>query len=126
MAIEFYKDLPLDFTPHPVSGDVRPIVNETAIKRSLTNLILTKRGSKPFYPEYGSLVQDYLFKNADAFTKYDLEQSLYQTISRHESRVNVTQIDVQFENDGIKIKIDFVIKNVGTLTSLTTKVRRVA
>ena len=40
--IAFFKDLSLDFTPHPVTGDVRPIINETAIKRSLMNLIKTK------------------------------------------------------------------------------------
>ena len=55
--IIFYKDLPLDFTPHPVTGDVRPITNEVAIRRSLTNLINTTKGSRPFFPEYGSSVK---------------------------------------------------------------------
>ena len=38
-TITFFKDLPLDFIPHPVSGDVRPITNEAAIRRSLLNLL---------------------------------------------------------------------------------------
>ena len=51
-TLNFYKDLSLDFTPHPVSGDVRPIVDDLAIKRSIINLISTPRVKKPFYPEY--------------------------------------------------------------------------
>ena len=46
--IVFYKDLGLDFTPHPVTGDVRPITNETAIRRSLMNLIKTRKGTNPY------------------------------------------------------------------------------
>jgi phage baseplate assembly protein W len=124
MAIEFFKDLPLDFTPHPVSGDVRPIVNEIAVKRAIKNLVFTKKGSKPFFPTYGSDVQDFIFRNADSFTKYDLEQSLYETIKSNEPRVNVTLIDVQFEDNGLKILIEYVIRNIGQVSSLTLSVKR--
>lgn len=126
MAIAFYKDLPLDFTPHPVSGDIRPITNEVAIKRALKNLILTSKGSKPFYPQYGSEVSKYLFSNADAFNRYDLEQSLYKTITDFEPRIRVILIDVQFENNGMSIKVDYEIKSTRTPGSLTTTIRRTA
>ena len=71
-TINFYKDLPLDFTPHPVTGDVRPITNEVAVRRSLSNLINTTKGSRPFMPDYGSSVKNYLFSRNGAFTLYEL------------------------------------------------------
>ena len=126
MAVTFYKDLSLDFTPHPVSGDVRPITDDVAVKRALLNLINTRRGSRPFNPEYGSDIGNYLFRNADIFAQHELEQSLYQTITRSESRVDVLRIDAQFEDSGIKIQIDFQIKNTNRQLTLATLVKRTA
>jgi phage baseplate assembly protein W len=126
MAVTFYKDLSLDFTPHPVSGDVRPITDDVAVKRALLNLINTKKGSVPFRPDYGSNVVDYLFKNADVFTQKELERSLYDTITKHEPRVTVLVIDAQFENYGVKIQVDFRIRNRSGIQTLTTTVRRTA
>lgn len=60
----FYKDLPLDFTPHPVTGDIRPVTDELAIKRSISNLVKTPKGSRPFRPDYGSDVQQYASNKA--------------------------------------------------------------
>jgi phage baseplate assembly protein W len=126
MTVTFFKDLSLDFTPHPVSGDVRPITDDTAVKRALLNLINTRRGSRPFNPEYGSDIGNYLFRNADIFAQHELEQSLYQTITRFESRVDVLRIDAQFEDSGIKIQIDFQIKNTNRQLTLATLVKRTA
>jgi len=126
MAITFFKDLSLDFTPHPVSGDVRPITNDTAIKRSLKNLLLTPVGSKPFYPTYGTNVQDFLFRSPDPLSKYDLEKSLFDSISRFEPRVTVTRIDAIFSDNGLDVDIHFIIKNTGTASSVTTTLTRTA
>ena len=126
MAVTFYKDLSLDFTPHPVSGDVRPITDDVAVKRALLNLINTKKGTRPFNSEYGSDIGNYLFRNADIFAQHELEQSLYQTITRFEPRVDVLRTDVQFEDLGIKIQIDFRIKNTNRQLTLATLVKRTA
>lgn len=126
MATIFFKDLPLDFTPHPVSGDVRPITNETAIKRSLSNLIKTKRGTRPFYPEYGSNISKYLFESDSPFARHNIKQELIETISRFEPRVSVKNISVDTDDYGIKIKIDYVILNVGRASSLITTISRTA
>ena len=77
--IVFYKDLGLDFTPHPVTGDVRPITNETAIKRSLANLINTRKGTRPFNPEYGCNISDYLFGYQQGFSEYDMKKEIHES-----------------------------------------------
>ena len=124
--IVFYKDLGLDFTPHPVTGDVRPITNEVAIRRSLTNLINTTKGSRPFFPEYGSSVKEYLFSVNSPFTLYELKDSLKQDIERHEKRISLTNIKVDYSDDGFDIKLEYVIRNASGISSLQTTVKRTA
>lgn len=126
MAIEFYKDLPLDFTPHPVSGDVRPIVNEVAIKRAISNLINTKRGSKPFRPDYGTNIHDHLFENQDAFAANEIKTQIVRTIERFEPRVTVNNVIVEFEPFGFKIQINLTVRNVQETLQIPLTISRTA
>ena len=126
MAIEFFKDLPLDFTPHPVTGDVRPIVNDVAVKRAITNLILTKRGSKPFRPDYGTKIQEYLFEMQDVFTENEIKDEIKNVIEIFEPRVFVRNVDVKFEDYGIKIQVDITILNTGQSIEVPLTISRVA
>jgi len=123
-SINFYKDLPLDFTPHPVTGDVRPIVNEVAVRRSLSNLINTTKGSRPFMPDYGSSVKNYLFSRNGAFTLYELKNSLKRDIEKYEKRISLKDIKIDYSDDGFDIKLEYVIKNASGIANLQTTVKR--
>jgi phage baseplate assembly protein W len=125
-TINFYKDLPLDFTPHPVTGDVRPITNEVAVRRSLSNLINTTKGSRPFLPDYGSSVKNYLFSRNGAFTLYELKNSLRRDIEKYEKRISLRDIKIDYSDDGFDIKLEYVIKNASGIASLQTTVKRTA
>jgi phage baseplate assembly protein W len=125
-TINFYKDLPLDFTPHPVTGDVRPITNEVAVRRSLSNLINTTKGSRPFMPDYGSSVKNYLFSRNGAFTLYELKNSLRRDIEKYEKRISLRDIKISYSDDGFDIKLEYVIKNAAGIASLQTTVKRTA
>jgi phage baseplate assembly protein W len=125
-TINFYKDLPLDFTPHPVTGDVRPIVDDLAIKRSIINLITTTRGKKPFYPEYGCTISNFLFSNPDVFTKNDMRDSVYEALTSYESRIDVIEVLPTFNDDGVSLQIRYKIKNTNIISTITTTVKRTA
>jgi phage baseplate assembly protein W len=126
-TLNFYKDLSLDFTPHPVSGDVRPIVDDLAIRRSITNLIRTSRGSRPFYPEYGCTISSLLFSNADVFTKNTIKDSVYDALSKFEPRIDVISVEPTFDDDnGVSLQIRYKIKNTSIVSSITTTVKRAA
>ena len=122
--IVFYKDLGLDFTPHPVTGDVRPITNETAIKRSLTNLIRTRKGTRPFNPEYGCNISDYLFGYQPGFSEYEMQKAILDSIKNHESRVSVNQVNVTFEEHDVIIDVSYVIRNINQFATLSTTLTR--
>ena len=125
-TFNFYKDLSLDFTPHPVSGDVRPIVDDLAVRRSILNLISTPRDKKPFYPEYGCTIGDYLFSNPDVFTKSSMIDSVYEALTSYESRIDVVEIEPTFNDDGVSLQIKYIIKNTNIISSITTTVKRTA
>ena len=124
--IAFFKDLSLDFTPHPVSGDVRPIINETAIKRSLMNLIRTKKGTRPFNPEYGCDLSEYLFSYEPGFSEFNMKQEILDSIVRNEPRVIVDSIVIKYEEYGITLDIQYIIKNINRVGSITTSLKRSA
>ena len=124
--IAFFKDLSLDFTPHPVTGDVRPIINETAIKRSLMNLIKTKKGTRPFNPQYGCDISDYLFSYEPGFTEYNLRKEIIEAIGKNEPRVSVDQVDITFEENGISLNISYIIRNINRAGSISTSLTRAA
>ena len=124
--IVFYKDLGLDFTPHPVTGDVRPITNETAIKRSLMNLIKTRKGTRPFNPEYGCDISDYLFSYQPGFSEYEMQKTIIDSIKRHEPRVSVNQVNVTFDENDVKIDISYIIRNINQFASISTSLTRAA
>lgn len=120
----FYKDLSLDFTPHPISGDIRPVTNETAIRRSLSNLIRTRKGDRPFRPDYGSTVHKYLFDHG-IFAENELNKSLYDTIQKFEQRIVVTKIESKFQSGGIDVTVDYIIKNINVVGTFQTTITRV-
>ena len=122
--IVFYKDLGLDFTPHPVTGDVRPITNETAIKRSLANLINTRKGTRPFNPEYGCGISDYLFGYQPGFTDYDMKKEILDSIKTHEPRISVNKVNIKVEENDVKIDISYVIRNINQFATLSTTLTR--
>lgn len=125
MATVFYKDLSLDFTPHPVSGDVRPVTDEVAIKRSLSNLIKTRRGTRPFRPDYGSDVYKYAFSSG-IFAESQLNESVYNCIKKFEPRVNVTKIKSTIGENSVEVIVNYNIINTNIKTTLETTIKKVS
>lgn len=120
-SLIFYKDLPLDFTAHPVTGDVRPIKNEVAIKNSLRNLLSTKKGSKPFFPNYGTNLQNHLFNNINAFTKRSIQKEIEEAARFFEPRIMINNVVVDDDKNGsgVQVQVFFTIKNLNSKESLT-------
>ena len=63
-----YKDLNLNFTRNPVTGDVATVTDVNAVKRSIRNLLLTNHYERPFHPEIGSDIPALLFENFGPIT----------------------------------------------------------
>lgn len=121
-----YKDLPLEFLPHPVSGDVRPITDEIAIKRSIRNLLLTRPGEKPFNPSFGSTISSSLFENMSGMDFAAMEDIIHGAITKYEPRVRVTTVSVtQQDTNGVNIDVEYQVINSSKIEAFTTTITRV-
>lgn len=123
-APAFFKDLSLNLTPNPVTGDTPPAANENAVKKALINLIRTPLGTRPFSPEYGTRLYDFLFKPADSETEADINDELNNCITKFEPRVKVVSITTNMNDDGIEIELNYYVVNVSAQQTLTTTITR--
>lgn len=111
--VRTFKDLDLNFTAHPVTGDVSKKFDEEAIKRSVRNLVLTRNFEKPFHSEIGSQVKALMFEPYTPFINNILRQTIIDTISNFEPRVNLIDVFVNGDgdNNAIYVRIEFKIRN---------------
>lgn len=111
-ASKGFKDISMSFKVSPLTFDLIANKNETAIARSIRNLILTAPGERPFNPNLGSEVSRLLFQPMDDITTDSLREQISNTINNFEPRVNLRQVIVQPNFDvgeyNISIRYDIV------------------
>lgn len=115
-STRLYRDLDMNFQPHPATGDVRTREGIDAIKRAVKSLVLTSFYDYPYEPRIGSRVPKLLFENIDLSLEIDLKESIYEVLSNYEpDRVEIIEIITDFQNDrnGVNIVITFNALNIG-------------
>lgn len=121
-----YSDLNLDFTPHPMTGDVSILTDMNALSRSIRNLILTSSYDRPFRPEINSGVYRYLFEPMTSLTAVRIRNAIERTIKQQEPRVDL--IDIVVTSDEAKnsfgVSIVFRPKNVRETGQVTLTLER--
>ena len=94
-ASKSFRDINMSFKVNPLTFDLIANTNETAIARSVRNLILTAPGERPFNPELGSQVNRLLFEPIDDITTEALKEQIENTINNFEPRVRLRQVVVK-------------------------------
>ena len=89
-----YSDFDFAFKKHPVTKDL-PIKRDIeAIKQSVRNILLTRRGEKFFDPDFGGSLTEFLFENFDPVVEAEMEMRIINTLRNHEPRVRVLNIEI--------------------------------
>ena len=106
-----FKDLSVTFKKHPVTDDLVTVKDKSAIAQSITNLLMTRKGERPFQPELGSGLQDMLFEPLDYGSAAMIKQEITRCISKYEPRVRVQRIycNVDFDNNGYNVEMQYKI-----------------
>jgi phage baseplate assembly protein W len=92
IAERSFKDLDLNFTPHPIKKDVSRHYNEKAVINAVKNLVSTNFYEKPFQPEVGSNIRRLLFENVDSIMAAQIEREIEETINNFEPRVQISSV----------------------------------
>ena len=106
-----FKDLSASFQTNPLSNDLIALKNESAIARSVRNLVLTIQGERPFQPVLGTGVNNLLFDNMDKLTASAIRSELRTTIENYEPRVEINEIivDPDFEGNAFHVTLQYFI-----------------
>ena len=112
-----FKDLSASFQTNPLSNDLIALKNESAIARSVRNLVLTGQGERPFQPVLGTGVSRLLFENMDKLTASAIRSELRTTIENYEPRVEINEIIVEadFERNAFDVTLQYFIIGMDVL-----------
>ena len=121
-----YVDLDLDFEKNPFTLDVNTKVDVDAVKRSIRNLIVPGRFERLFQPDLSAGVSGLLFEHLTPGSKHTIEKLISQTIENSEPRASLKNVIVvdDFDNNGLKVTIDFTVSNVSQPATLEFTLRR--
>ena len=113
-----FAALDLNFTPHPVTGDVGFKKDENAIKQAVKNLVLTQNFERPFHSEIGSSLRSLLFEPATPMTKEILRKTISDTITNFEPRVELIGVDINYTLDDTAVDVRVRFKVINTFTPI--------
>jgi phage baseplate assembly protein W len=112
-----FKDVSASFKVNPLTNDLIEITNETAIARSVRNLIYTIRGERFFQSNLGCNVTQSLFENITDATTALIKSEIETTINNYEPRVNLQAVEVtpDYDNYSYDVIIQYNIIGIEAL-----------
>ena len=106
-----FKDLSVVFKKHPVTDDLVTVKDKVAIAQSISNLLQTNTGERPFNPDLGSGIREMLFEQADWGTAAVISGRVKECLLKYEPRIAVLSCDASpdFDNNGFDVEIEYEI-----------------
>ena len=113
-----FKDISMSFEVNPINNDIIGVKNDTAIARSIRNLIFTVPGERFFNENLGSKVSQVLFDTVDEISASAIKDEIEDTIIKYEPRVKIKDIRVKpdFDNYTFDVTIVYDIVGIDALT----------
>lgn len=121
-----FSDLDLNFTAHPVTGDISRRYDDNAIKASLKNLIMTNNHERPFHSEIGTPIRQMLFEPFTPLLATSIQRAVFDVVNTFEPRVNLDDVQVRddTDNNSIVISITYRILNTQRPATLDISLER--
>jgi phage baseplate assembly protein W len=112
-----FKDLSMSFQVNPINYDLIALKNESAIARSIRNLVFTYPGEKFFNENLGSKISRSLFENLDEISASVIKDEIENTINNYEPRVNLIDVFVSpnYDNNEFNVTVNYRIVGIDVL-----------
>ena len=112
-----FKDISMSFEINPISSDLIATKDETAIARSVRNLVLTRPGERFFNPNLGSRVYESLFDNVDDISASIVEDDIRDTVDNYEPRVKLVSVKAtpDYQGNAFDVVITYNIIGIDAL-----------
>ena len=108
-----FKDISMSFEANPLNNDLIGVKNDTAIARSIRNLVLTTPGERFFNPNLGSRVSESLFDNVDEISAASIKDEIEETIINYEPRVKLQSVKVNPDYDNHTFDVTLIYDIIG-------------
>ena len=116
-----YTDLDLNFRSHPFTKDILLKKGDNSIKQSVKNLVLTRKGEKPFHPEIGSHIYTHLFDSMTVDTVVNIKTTIEDVINTYEPRVILSSVDVTANPDQNLYDVTIVFRLINEPDPITVE-----
>ncbi|MEY4431886.1 MAG: Synechococcus phage [Bacteroidota bacterium] len=112
-----FKDISMSFQINPINSDLIALKNESAIARSIRNLIFTLPGERFFNQNLGSQISRSLFENIDEISASVIKDEISNTINNYEPRVRLLNVIVSpdYDNNNFNVTINYLIVGIDAL-----------
>ena len=106
-----FKDLSVTFKKHPVTDDLIAVKDNAAIVQSISNLLLTRKGERPFQPDLGSDLTKTLFEPLDYASSGLIRSEVLRVLRRYEPRIRVDSVRCvpEYMNNGYQVELSYTI-----------------
>lgn len=108
-----FKDVSMTFQRHPLTGDVITLKNESAIARSVRNIVFTTPGEKFFNEDFGSQISKALFENINDISANIIKSEITSSIKRYEPRVDLKKVQVRPNYDQNEFNVTIIYEIIG-------------
>ena len=117
-----FKDISMSFEVNPINADIIGVKNDTAIARSIRNLVLTTPGERFFNEDLGSGVSEVLFDVLDDISGAVIRDEIEETIIRFEPRVKLEDVRVKpnYDNHEFDVTVTYTIVGIDALPQQLT------
>ena len=108
-----FKDISMTFQVNPLNYDLITLKNESAISRSIRNIVFTLPGEKFFNETFGSRVSKSLFENIDEISASIIRDEIQNSITNYEPRVELIDVQTKPDYDNGEFNVTIVYRIVG-------------
>ena len=108
-----FKDVSMTFQKHPLTSDILALKNESAISRSVRNIVFTVPGEKFFDEDFGSRISQSLFENINDISANIIRNEIKSSLKLYEPRVNVREVEVKPNFDQNEFNVTIIYEIIG-------------
>jgi len=106
-----FKDVSMTFQKHPLTSDILALKNESAIARSVRNIVFTTPGEKIFNQDFGSSISKALFENINDISANIIKGEITSSLTNYEPRIKLKKVQVNpnFDQNEFNVTIFYEI-----------------
>lgn len=83
-------------------------VNDEEIRSNLVHLLLTRKGTRYYLPDFGTRLYEYIFEPLDGPTFSDIEAEIRESVSEYIPGITITNVSIKPASEGEEDKGTYI------------------